>query len=70
MPQKELKGTFWPGVRQRMYEKALELYMYDHPETQNKPELEELRESGYLHTAKVLVLREMRLETNPKSQQG
>jgi hypothetical protein len=40
-----------------MYEKALELYMYDHPETQNKPEIEELQEGGYMHTAKVLVLR-------------
>lgn len=65
MPKKDLKGSFWPAVRQRMYEKAVELYMYDHPETQNKPEPEELREGGYLHTAKVLVLREMRLESHP-----
>jgi hypothetical protein len=69
MPRKELKGTFWPGVRQRMYEKAIELYMYDHPETQNKPEIEELQEAGYMHTAKVLVLREMRLESKPSTQQ-
>jgi len=67
MPRKDLKGAFWPGVRQRMYEKAVELYMYDHPESQNKPELEELREAGYLHTAKVLVLREMRLESKPSA---
>jgi len=66
MPRKELKGSFWPEVRQRMYEKALELYMYDHPETQNKPEIEELQEAGYMHTAKVLVLREIRLENKPK----
>lgn len=52
-----------------MYEKAVELYMYDHPETQNKPELEELRESGYLHQAKVIVLREMRLENRPSVRQ-
>jgi competence protein ComGC len=69
MPKKELKGTFWPGVRQRMVEKATELYMYDHPETQNKPEIEELHEAGYMHTAKVLVLREMRLENKPNPQQ-
>jgi competence protein ComGC len=69
MPKKELKGTFWPGVRQRMHEKAIELYMYDHPETQNKPEIEELQEAGYMHTAKVLVLREMRLENKPNNQQ-
>jgi len=67
MPRKDLKGVFWPGVRQRMYEKAVELYMYDHPESQNKPELDELREAGYLHTAKVLVLREMRLESKPSA---
>jgi hypothetical protein len=67
MPKKNLKGEFWPAVRQRMYEKAVELYMYDHPETQNKPEPEELREGGYLHTAKVLVLREIRLEDTSKA---
>ena len=66
MPKKDLKGSFWPAVRQRMYEKAVELYMYDHPETQNKPEPEELQEGGYLHTAKVLVLREIRLESQPR----
>jgi hypothetical protein len=60
MPRKNLKGTFWPEVRQLMYEKAIELYMHDHPETQNKPEIEELKEAGYMHTAKVLVLREIR----------
>ena len=69
MPRKELKGTFWPGVRQRMHEKAIELYMYDHPETQNKPEIEELQEAGYMHTAKVLVLREMRLGKKPSARQ-
>jgi len=60
-----LKGSFWPEVRQRMYEKAVELYMYDHPEMQNKPEPEELHEGGYMHTAKVLVLREIRFENKP-----
>jgi len=48
-----------------MYEKAVELYMYDHPEMQNKPEPEELHEGGYMHTAKVLVLREIRFENKP-----
>ena len=43
-----------------MYEKAVELYMHDHPETENKPEIEELREAGYMYIAKVLVLREIR----------
>lgn len=67
MPRKELKGVFWPEVRQRMYEKAVELYMHDHPETQNRPEIEELQEAGYMHTAKVLVLREIRLENKPRT---
>jgi len=60
MTRKDLKGTFWPEVRQKMYEKAVELYMHDHPETENKPEIEELREAGYMYIAKVLVLREIR----------
>ena len=60
MPRKNLIGTFWPEVRELMYEKALELYMYDHPETQNNPEVKELEEAGYMYTAKVLVLREIR----------
>jgi hypothetical protein len=66
MVRRDLKGSFWPEVRQRMYEKAVELYMFDHPETQNKPEPEELSEGGYMHTAKVLVLREIRFENKPK----
>lgn len=67
MARRDLKGSFWPEVRQRMYEKAVELYMYDHPEMENKPEPEELHEGGYMHAAKVLVLREIRLESKPKS---
>jgi len=67
MSKRKLEGAFWPDVRQRMYHKAVELYMYDHPETQNKPETKELQEAGYMHTAKVLVLREIRLENKPKT---
>ncbi len=37
------KGTFWPIVRQRMKEKAIQLYMKDHPETDITPSLKELR---------------------------
>jgi len=70
LPRKDMKGAFWPQVRQRMYEKAIELYMHDHPETENKPELEELQEAGYMHTAKVLVLREMRLENKVGEKRG
>ena len=56
------KGTFWPIVRQRMKEKAIQLYMKDHPETDAEPTLKELRNAGYLQTAKKIALREMYLE--------
>ncbi|MGB9134774.1 MAG: hypothetical protein WCC63_04215 [Candidatus Bathyarchaeia archaeon] len=65
MPKRRPRGTFWPQVRERMYEKAVELYMHDHPETENRPEIEELQEAGYMHTAKILVLREVRLQNQP-----
>jgi len=56
------KGTFWPIVRQRMKEKAKQLYMKDHPETETEPTLKELRKAGYLQTAKKIALREINLE--------
>jgi len=61
------KGTFWPIVRQHMKEKALQLYMKDHPKTDIKPSLKELREAGYLQIAKKAALREMHLEKKTKS---
>ena len=56
------KGTFWPIVRQRMKKKATQLYMKDHPETETKPSLKELRKAGYLQTAKKIALKEINLE--------
>jgi hypothetical protein len=56
------KGTFWPIVRQRMKEKAMQLYLKEHPETQTKPELKELRKRNYMQEAKTLVLKEMQSE--------
>jgi hypothetical protein len=56
------KGIFWPIVRQRMKEKAVQLYMKDHPEKNTQPSLKELRETGYLEIAKSLALKEIRLE--------
>jgi len=53
------KGTFWPMVRQRMKEKAIQLYIKDHPETQIIPETRILRKEGYLDTAKTLALKEI-----------
>jgi len=59
---KPKKGTFWPIVRQRMKEKAIQLHMKDHPETKTEPTLKELRKAGYLQTAKKIALREINLE--------
>jgi len=61
-PKEKPKGSFWPLVRQRMQEKALQLYMKDHPETETKPQLRELRKAGYLQTAKALALQEIHQE--------
>jgi len=58
-----MKGSFWPEVRRRMRVKAIELYMAEHSKnpyfTGQLPEIEELREGGYLYRAKVVVLREI-----------
>ncbi len=61
------KGTFWPIVRQRMKEKATQLYMKDHPEIKTPPELRKLRKSGYLEAAKKIVLKEMYQERKKSS---
>jgi len=61
------RGTFWPVVRQRMKEKAIQLYMKDHPKTDIKPSMKELRKAGYLQIAKKAALREMHLEKKTKS---
>ncbi len=46
-----------------MHEKAIELYMQENIKnpyfTTQTPEMEELKEGGYLQRAKVLVLREI-----------
>jgi len=60
------KGSFWPLVRQRMQEKAIQLYMKDHPEAQNQPEPKELRKTGYLQMAKTIALREIQAESKKK----
>jgi len=63
------KGTFWPTVRQRMKEKAIQLYTKDHPEAKTQPELKELRKNGYLNTAKNIVLKEIYQEQKSQKQQ-
>jgi len=46
-------------VRQRMKEKAIQLYTKDHPESTNIPQMKELRKAGYLQMAKTQALREV-----------
>lgn len=58
-PNNQPKGSFWPLVRQRMQEKATQLYLKDHPETEIKPQLRELRKAGYFQTVKAQALQEI-----------
>ena len=53
------KGTFWPIVRERMKEKAIQLYLQDHPEAREPPAWSELRKAGYLEIAKNIALKEI-----------
>ena len=48
---------FWPEVRQRMKERALQLYKKEHPKTEKVPSLQELNRNGYMRTAKTMTLR-------------
>lgn len=56
------KGKFWPLIRELTWQKAEQLFMQDQILKMNcdiKPERRELREEGYYHTAKLIVLREI-----------
>ncbi|KON30624.1 hypothetical protein AC482_03415 [miscellaneous Crenarchaeota group-15 archaeon DG-45] len=57
---------FWPWVRERIWEKAYELHAGDfqrsHGENPTTPTRRELREDGYFHRAKLIVLREVSRE--------
>jgi hypothetical protein len=57
-------GKFWPMVRQRTKEKAVQLYMKEHPGTGEVPPLQELSKKGYLRNAKIIVLRKIQREKN------
>ena len=52
------KGTFWPIVRRQMIEKAMQLYIKDHPQLEKQPEMRELKKGGYMSQAKKIVLKE------------
>jgi hypothetical protein len=56
------RGKFWHQVRAMIWEKTEELFMQEQARTMdffNRPEKCELREGGYYHEAKLIVLREL-----------
>jgi hypothetical protein len=66
MPQPHRKtGKFWPQVRALIWEKAQELYQMEQAKTLKgdfkgiTATRKELREGGYFHTAKLIVLRNL-----------
>ena len=58
-----MAGKFWPWVRELIWLKAEELHAADfhrsHEENLTPPTRGELREGGYFHEAKLMVLREI-----------
>jgi len=61
-------GKFWPKVRPLIWEKAQQLYQEEQAKTMNTDYKgitathKELREAGYFHTAKLIVLRNLYLQ--------
>jgi len=65
-------GKFWPKVRPLIWEKAQQLYQEDQAKTMGTDYKgitathKELREAGYFHTAKLIILRNLYLQNrNP-----
>ena len=66
MPKHQRKrGKFWPKVREMIWEKAQQLYQMENAKTMGSDfkgttaTRKELREGGYFHTAKLIVLRNL-----------
>jgi hypothetical protein len=59
------KGKFWPQVRAQIYEKAQQLFQEQQARTMRHDfkgitaTRKELREGGYVYTAKLIVLRNL-----------
>jgi hypothetical protein len=59
------KGKFWPQVRAQIYEKAQQLFHEQQARTMRRDfkgitaTKKELREGGYVYTAKLIVLRNL-----------
>ena len=67
-------GKFWPTVRPLIWDKAQQLYQEEQAKTMGTDfkgitaTHKELREGGYFHTAKLIVLRNLYLQNkNPHS---
>jgi len=62
------QGKFWPKVRPMIWEKAQQLYQEEQAKTMSDDfkgitaTRKELRENGYFHTAKLIVLRNLYLQ--------
>jgi hypothetical protein len=58
-----VRGKFWPPVRALIWDKATQMFQEEQARTMGEdwkaitPERKELREAGYFHEAKLLVLR-------------
>ena len=63
-PQRK-RGKFWPKVREMIWEKAQQLYQMENAKTMGSDfkgttaTRKELREGGYFHTAKLIVLQNL-----------
>ncbi|MCW4047342.1 MAG: hypothetical protein NWE99_07250 [Candidatus Bathyarchaeota archaeon] len=73
-----MKGKFWPQVRAQIWEKAQQLYQEEQARTMQEDfkgitaTKAELREGGYFHTAKLIVLRNLYLQNkgSPTTKKG
>ena len=76
MPKRQVKGNFWPWVRELIWLKAQELFQEDQGKTMggdftgNTAEQNELREGGYFYTAKLLVLHDLWLRKKSLSREA
>jgi hypothetical protein len=65
LSKSKTKGKFWPKVRPLIWEKAQELYQMENAKTMHTDykgltaTKKELREGGYFHTVKLIILREL-----------
>ena len=60
-----MRGKFWPPVRRLIWQKAEQMFQEEQARTMGEdwkaitPERRELRQAGYFHQAKLVILREL-----------